>query len=145
MRDRLNLQGLKRSRLPKHHKIHQKAVSMMAEGHQTQELSNEEIMEIGKKYETLEIKIQFNGDIVVNSIRDKWVIIDEVRFYTLYHKGFKNAKGKLREHYHVQDVFYDLEYALASIVSHDEYKLGISKKSNIDIINMIDDKVEIIG
>lgn len=137
MRDIINLQALKRSTKRKHNAIYEKANRIIGEGFETQELSEDEVIAIASKYPQLEIRVLIGGDILVKSKKDTWMIRDEVRFLTLYHKtlGFKN--GRLNDKYHVQDVFYDLEFTLASIISHDDYMLGIQKRTNDDILEMV--------
>lgn len=123
----LDLQRLK-NRKGKHRKIYEKAHRIMKQGWKTPDLSEKEILDIANKYPTLNVKVLINNDIVVRSIKDSWLIIDEGRFYTLYHKGIVFEGRKAKESYHLQDVFYDLNYIFASIVSHDEYKMGIKQK-----------------
>jgi hypothetical protein len=137
MRDILNLQALKHSKNKKHRTIYEKAHRIMAQGWETKELSEEEIMQIASKYPTLKVTVLVGGDILVQSKKDTWLIRDEVRFYTLYHKGMVFEKGRIKEKYHVQDVFYDIEFIFASIVSHDDYALGIQARTTQDLIDMV--------
>lgn len=103
----------------------------MQKGWKTEELSESEILEMANRYPQLDVRVLVGGDIIVRSKKDSWLIRDEVRFLTLYHKALIFEKGKVREKYHVQDIFYDLEFIFASIVSHDNYSLGI-KRADID-------------
>lgn len=137
MRDTLNLQSLKHSKFEKHRKIYKKAHKIMAKGFETEELSKEQIMDIAKRYPKLQVSVIIGGDIVVRSVHDTWIIKDEGRFISLYHKAFVLEKGKRKEKYHIQDIFYDLDFAFASIVSHDEFKLGIKFRTTTDEIQEI--------
>lgn len=127
IRQSLNLSVLKRSKVKKHNKIHEKAHRLMMDGFETTELSEAEIMEIASRFPTLSVNVLMGGDISVKSFKDNWLIRDEVRFYTLYHKGTSFDKGRMKDHFHIQDIFKDLSYIFASIVSHDDYDLGIRK------------------
>jgi hypothetical protein len=137
MRDIINLQALKRSKNTKHNTIYKKAHRIMMDGYETPEISDEEVLEMAKAFPTLTVSIVMGGDISVVSVKDKWMIRDEGRFYTLYHKGMQFDKGRIKERFHIQDVFYDLNYIFASIVSHDEYALGIQKRNPHEIAELI--------
>lgn len=138
MRDILNLQALKHSKNKKHNTIYEKAHRIMQQGWETAELSEKEILEIASRFPKLQVMVQIGGDIIVRSKKDTWLIRDEVRFLTLYHKGLCLEKGRTRERYHVQDVFYDLEFILASIISHDDYALGIASRSCEEIQELVE-------
>ncbi len=127
MRDILNLQALKHSKSRKHQTIYEKAHRLLQKGWETVELSESQILEIASAFPQLSVKVAIGGDIIIKSKKDTWVLRDEVRFYTLYHKSFTIERGRMKDRYHVQDVFYDLEFVLASVISHDEYKLGTGK------------------
>lgn len=132
----LDLRAMKNSRRRKHHTIYDKAHRLITEGFETQHLSDSEIERIAKGFPQLSIRIVAGGNIIVRSKKDTWIIRDEVRFLTLFHRSLHFGSRRTFERYHVQDVFYDLEFALASIVSHDEYSLGI-KRHNIDGIHKL--------
>lgn len=139
MKDIISLQALRRSNRRKHHAIYDKARRIIAEGLVTPVLSDKEIMEIVEGFPTLRINIVMGGDIVVRSLKDNWMIRDEGRFYTLYHnvRGVPKRLGRTKECYHIQDIFRDLSYIFASIVSHDEYCLGIRKRSAYEVKELI--------
>ncbi|MEX3625091.1 hypothetical protein [Viridibacillus arvi] len=137
MKDIINLQSLKRSKNKKHRTIHGKAHRIMISGYKTPKLKEEEILEIAKDFPTLTVNILMGGDIIIRSIKDSWLIRDETRFYTLYHKGTFYDCGRIKERYHVQDVFRDLNYIFASVVSHDEYAIGIKERKFYEINELI--------
>lgn len=137
MRDIINLQALKRSKNKKHNTIYGKAHRIMQEGYETPVFTEEEVFEIAKGFPTLSITILMGGDITVRSVKDNWIIRDEGRFYTLYHKGISFDNGRTKERFHIQDVFKDLNYIFASIVSHDEYALGIKKRNAYEVLELI--------
>ncbi|MED3976098.1 hypothetical protein P4639_22130 [Priestia megaterium] len=137
-RDFLNLKALKRSAI-KHHcnkqlAIYEKAHEMLKEGWKTKDIDTEEIMSIASKFPQLNVKVMIGGDIFIKSKRDTWIIKDESRFLTLYHKDIVQMKSK--DTYHVQDVFYDLDFALASIVAHDDHSMGIKTRELVHIKQM---------
>lgn len=137
MKEIINLQALRRSRITKHNTIYEKAHRIMGEGYSTPELNEEEIMDIAKDFPTLSIRVLMGGDITVRSVKDYWMIRDEGRFYTLYHKGILFDRGRVKERFHIQDVFKDLNYIFASIMSHDEYALGIKKRNAYEVLELI--------
>jgi hypothetical protein len=139
MRDILNLQALKRSKVKKHNTIYEKAHRIMQKGWETVELSEAEIMEIANRFPQLKVQVLVGGDILVKSKKDTWLIRDEIRFFTLYHKGLLLQNGRTREKYHVQDVFYDIEFILASIISHDDYSMGIRSRNTDDIQKLVNE------
>ena len=133
LRSTLNLKHLKRSEYPKNNTIYEKAQRMMAMKWVTEDLTESEIEDIANKYPTLRSKIVIGGDIIVRSQGHSWLIRDEGRFITLYHKRLVSRQDK----YHVQDVFFDLEYVFASIHSHDLYYMGKATMSNEDILELV--------
>lgn len=124
MRQELDLQKLRKSRNRKHQEIYKKAHRIMDKNLKVTSYSTNEIVDIAKMYPTLSIKMLIGGDIYVKSKLDDWIIHEEDRYYVLYHKGYIVEKRKIKERYHIQDVFFDLAYIFDSIVSHDEYKMG---------------------
>lgn len=136
--DKLNIRALRLSKSRKHNSIHKKASQMIIDGWKTKELSEFEILEMASMYQDLDISIMIGGIISVKSKKDSWLIRDEVRFFSLYHKSWEIANGKMRESYHIQDVFYDLEYVFASIESHDDYTLGIKERGNQDLLEKLE-------
>lgn len=137
MRDTLNLQALKRSKLEKHHTIYKKANKIMAKGFETEELSDEQVMDIANRYPRLKVSIVMGGDIIVRSLNDTWCVRDEGRFISLYHKDtIILESGKEKEKYHIQDIFYDLDFVFASIISHDDYRI-VGKSRTTDEIQEI--------
>lgn len=137
MKDIINLQALRRSRSRKHNTIYNKAHRIMQENYKTPEYKESEIMDIAKDFPTLSVNVLMGGDINIKSVKDRWTIRDEGRFYTLYHKGSVLDKGRFKERYHIQDVFKDLNYIFASIVSHDDYALGIKKRNAFEVLELI--------
>ncbi|HDR8453967.1 TPA: hypothetical protein QC364_000759 [Bacillus cereus] len=137
MRDILNLKTLKRSKLPKHKTIYKKAHRLINEDYATPDLTNEEILEIAKDFPTLSVNIIVGGDISIKSIVDSWIIKDEGRFYTLYHSALVSDNGRYKERFHLQDVFKDLNYIFASVVSHDDFAMGIQRRNEYDVLEMI--------
>lgn len=108
-------------------RIYKKAHKLMREGFKTTPLSESEVMKLASKYPSLSIKIFVGGDISIRSARgDVWRIVDEGRFYVLYHEFSYSIKPlKSSELSHVQDVFKDLEYTFESIMNHDQFTMGI--------------------
>ncbi|MDY7043629.1 hypothetical protein RVS70_05360 [Virgibacillus sp. M23] len=125
MRDELNLRALKHSKKRKHRKIYDKVHRIIRMKKETPELSEKEIISISSNYPTLDVAVIMGGSISVKSKNDSWLIMNEGSYYALYHRGTSFKNGKVREHYHIQDVFYDLKYTFLSIVSHDKHKLGL--------------------
>lgn len=130
MRQELDLQKLRKSRNRKHQKIYKKACRIMDKNLKATSYSTNEIADIAKMYPMLSVKMLIGGDIYVKSKLDDWIIHEEDRYYVLYHKGYVVEKRRIKERYHVQDVFFDLEYIFDSIVSHDEYKMGMGTQSD---------------
>lgn len=124
MRDILKLRTLKDSKSGKRNKIYEKAHRFMRSELVTPDLTDEDVMEIAVGFSTLKVKCLTGGDISIRSLVDEWVIRDEGRFYTLYHKGISMYKGRIKESFHVQDIFSDLNYIFASVVNHDDFVLG---------------------
>ncbi|MFJ8247352.1 hypothetical protein [Peribacillus asahii] len=137
MKDIINLQGLKRSRSKKHHTIYEKAHRIMRTGIQTPDMTEEEVIMIAEGFPTLSIRVFIGGDIFVRSVKDEWMIRDEGRFYTLYHKSNIFDKGRIKDSFHIQDIFKDLSYIFASIVSHDEFALGIRQRNAYEVSDLI--------
>jgi hypothetical protein len=138
MRDILNLQALKHSKNKKHNTIYEKAHRIMQQEFETADLTEKEVFEIASRFPQLSISVTIGGDIVVRSKKDSWLIRDEVRFLTLYHKSLVLEKGRMKEKYHVQDIFYDLDFVLASIISHDDYALGIKSRTTDEIHELVE-------
>lgn len=136
MRDILNLKALKKDGNAKHKKIYHKAHKIMEMGFETEILTENEILEKAKKYPHIKVKVTIGGDIIVRSKRDTWLIKDEGRFITLYHKKTIFVGSKIKDSYHVQDVFYDLDFVFASIVSHDDYAIN-GRVRNVNDINTL--------
>ncbi len=140
MRDILNLQALKHSKKRKDKAIWEKAHRIMQEKFETPEVSDQEIMEIAKDFPTLTVKVLIGGDISIRSFKDTWMIIDEGRFYTLYHSGLekdRGNRGRYKERYHLQDVFMDLNYIFASLVTHDDFKTGVARRNPLGLLEMV--------
>ena len=136
---KLNLRSLKNSKSKKERSIYKKAHRFLQKGVKTSFLSEIEIMSIASKYPSLKVKILAGGDLSIRSrgkYGDIWQVTDEGRFYVLYHDGLGYNTSSKKNPMHVQDVFEDLGFALASIVSHDEFKLGESRLTNRDLIKM---------
>lgn len=137
MKDFLNMQILKNSKKIKHRKIYEKIAKIIEHNLKQEYLTEDEIIEIANKYPTLNVSVMVNNIVAVRSRKDNWLIIDEGRFYILYHKSLVIRHGKFREKYHIQDVFYDIEYVFASIVSHDIYAINGIRNTNKDIAELI--------
>jgi len=137
MREFLDLKRLKRSKDTKHHTIYKKAHRIIAEKYETPELSEMEIHQIAKDFPSLNVKALATGIVEVRSVKDEWMIVDEGRFYTLYHQGFYVYCSRIKDKFHVQDVFKDLNYIFASIVSHDDYTMGIEKRGYEDLLDVV--------
>lgn len=137
MKDQLNLQALKHSKNRKHNTIYEKAHRIMQSGFETPDLKEQEIMEMARKFPQLDVTVQLWGNIIIKSKKDTWVIVDEGRFYTLYHRGMSFEKGRTKEKYHIQDVFYDIEFIFGSIISHDDYALGIKARTVNEIHELV--------
>lgn len=87
-------------------------------------LSEEEIHQKIKKYGFKNYRIEVWGDITLKSELDDWIIEIHDQHIRLLHKtkGSASLKGNMRSSYHIQDVFYDLDFCLQSIKSHDDYR-----------------------
>lgn len=129
MREKLDLQALKNSKVRKHRTIYNKAIRLLERGLGVKELSEEEILELISKYPTLKVRILIGGDISVVSKKDTWMIKNEGDWFTLYHKGIVIEKRRIKEQYHIQDIFYDLDYVFKSIVRHDDFTMGLISQS----------------
>lgn len=93
------------------------------------DFTESEAIEMLKKYGFGNYDIKFWGDIHIQSKYDNWVVsVDDREVITLLHSTFLlNRMGNNRSSYHIQDVFYDLDYCLKTIYEHDMYK---EKNSN---------------
>lgn len=129
MRRKLNLKALRVSHKRKWRKIAEKAYRMMDEKWETPYLSEDEIMQLASRFPYLKVSVVIGCIVVKSKIADSWMIVDEGDFYALYHKNIYFDKGKMKETYHIQDVFYDLEFLFASISSHDDCKMGVKKRN----------------
>lgn len=139
VRSNINLMKLKNSSLPKHKKIYNKALRIMAEGNNISTLSESEIEKIAMKYPQLKVHPTINGDVInISSKCDNWIAVNENLFFTLYHEELECKNGKFTHGHHVQDVFYDLDFLLASIVSHDEYKISNVENTMDDIRELVE-------
>jgi len=128
IRSNINLSKLKYSTLPKHRKIYKKAVEIIGSGNKIPPISEEVVNTYASKYPQLKIRTTINEDLInIRSRCDNWIVVNEGDFLTLYHEELDTRHGKFMRVHHVQDVFYDLDFLLASIISHDEFKI-----SNID-------------
>lgn len=137
MKDILNLQALKYSRNKKHNTIYEKAHRIMKKGFETTEMSEEDILAMAQRFPQLDIRVVIGGDMIVKSKKDVWMIVDEGRFISLYHKKVVFEKGKVKDRYHIQDIFYDLEFTLASIISHDDFALGIEVRDIEGVMQIV--------
>jgi len=74
-------------------------------------------------YDSYDIKLW--GDVELSTPSGEWLIVFKDRFIELLHRSnlatvvWKNYRG----HYHVQNVYYDLDYCVKSIKEHDLFKL----------------------
>lgn len=115
-------------------KILKKINRIIDENLKTEELTDEELLSIAEKF-NLSIKISVNGNYYITSKLDEWHVVDEGCYYILLHNEktiAHNAKEYNDEH--IQDVFYSMEYLMASIVSHDMFKLGIDTISSKEVL-----------
>lgn len=133
----LNLRMLGNSKFAKHRKIFKKATSMIESGFRTKKMSDKEIYELAEKFPNLNIHVNIQG-LTINSKCDKWFVVDEGEFLALYHETLQSAKGKTKQVYHIQDVFYDLEFLFASVVSHDEYKIHNKATTVEEVMDNLD-------
>jgi hypothetical protein len=138
MRDTLNLKALKRSKMKKHNTIYEKAHRIMLERLETPELSEKEVLSIAENFPTLTVNVLIGGDINIRSVKDSWTIRDEGRFYSLYHRGMVFDNSRFKEMFHIQDVFRDLSYIFASVVSHDDFSMGIKKRNAYEVLELIE-------
>lgn len=74
----------------------------------------------------------------VLTLQTAWVIRDEGRFYSLYHSGSVMDKGRLKEVFHIQDVYVDLQYLFASVVTHDDYSMGVQKRNPLELLDLLE-------
>lgn len=134
----LDIKDLKNSKNQKYRKIYEKAMRIRSSGvHKG--LSEKDVLELEPRFPQLRLKVVMGGDIIVRSKKDTWMIRDEEGFISLHHKGTIISKGKIKDVYHLQDVFYDLEFALASIVSHDEYAIAQINRSILGIHSIVEE------
>lgn len=136
---KLNLRSLKYSKSKKEARVYQKAHDLIMKGFKTKEVSEIEVMNIASKFPTLKVKVLAGGDLSIRSrgkYGDIWHVSDEGRFYVLYHDSLGFNASKRKDPMHVQDVFEDLGFVFASIVSHDEFHLGESRLTNNDLLRM---------
>lgn len=93
------------------------------------DISDEIIHRTMGKYNYDNYRIEVWGDITLKSDIDEWIIENDGEVIRLLHrtKGIISLKGNMRSSYHIQDVFYDLDYCIRSIRWHDDYKKGIKK------------------
>lgn len=126
----LSLKELKNDTSEKHKKIYNKAMYIINKGFHSPTLSYMELKLIAENFRSygLSVSVAISGDMTVRSKCDDWTIIDEGRFYVLYHElTVVGVNGKARKEVHVQDVFEDLNFLFASIVKHDDFKMNIFK------------------
>lgn len=137
----IDLQNLRKSTLSKHNKIYDKATKMLTENYTTPELSHMELEILAERFKMygLRVNVSISGDITVRSKCDNWVIVDEGFYYVLYHETTVGSRGKNRHSHHVQDIFYDLDFLMASIVTHDEFKMSMERPKISDIKALVGD------
>ena len=137
----IDLQNLRKSTVTKHRKIYEKAMKMLNENYLTPELSHMELEILAERFKDygLRVNVTISGDITVRSKCDNWVVVDEGNYYVLYHETTVGSRGKNRHSYHIQDVFYDLDFLMASIVTHDDYKMSRERPNLGDIKNLVGD------
>jgi len=137
MKDRLKLQNFKNSKNRKYNTIYLKAQRIMDNKFETEIVTEQKVTDLVSKYPTLSAKLLMGGDVLIRSKKDSWLVRDEARFFTLYHKVIHFEKAKIVERYHVQDVFYDIDFVFASIVSHDDFALGIRSRTTEEIMEIV--------
>lgn len=144
LRETPNLKALKKSKNKKYNKIGDKISTLLSEN-TTVKYKDEQVE---KMCDILNFRcnVLINGDITIRSVCDSWIIVDNDTFFTLYHRGVKGKIGQGEEVYHLQDVFADLEFALISIKSHDEFKMRTAKEYSMSKISELSEKlVESVG
>lgn len=121
----IDIQKWRKSKKVKHNKIYKKAKNIIDRGIEIESIQSEaRVDELKKRFPSLDIKLIAGGNMSVVSIKDEWLVVNDGRFLALYHYGkLSTRRGKTKENYHIQDVFYDIEFLLASIVSHDQYDI----------------------
>ncbi len=134
----INIQKWRNNKNIKHRKIYNKAKEIIERELAMEEIETEErLNELRNRFPSLRINIVAGANLTVGSLKDEWLVVNDGRFYALYHGGkFTSRLNKTTESYHIQDVFYDIEFLLASIVSHDNYEFGKKEYSMKDIGNM---------
>lgn len=127
LRDVPNLHALRNSKKPKYNKIGDKIYSCIQDNQEVTPFTDEEIHNKCNKL-GLRCAISINGNLSIKSRCDSWMLINNTHYWTLYHGDIKYNKtaGKAQNNYHLQDVFSDLDFALASIVTHDAYALNFN-------------------
>lgn len=89
------------------------------------DIDDNDIHEIMKEYGYDSYDIKLWGDVELSTPSGEWLIVFKDRFIELLHRSnlatvvWKNYRG----HYHVQNVYYDLDYCVKSIKEHDLFKL----------------------
>lgn len=136
MKKELNIRALRHSKKGKHQKIYKKIKGLELAQHEVSEWSEDDVNQLAKRFSELEIKMAAGGDVIVRSRKDSWRLCDEVNFIAMYHRNINIKGGKVVDSWHVQDVFEDLPFALASIIAHDNYKINGINMSSIEILEM---------
>ena len=80
------------------------------------------IEEVMKKHNIETYNADPWGDLRVKSKYDSWIAYEANGVIYLLHANGRIKSAGYRGDYHIQNVFYDLDYCVKSIVEHDEYK-----------------------
>lgn len=88
-------------------------------------VSDEHIRDIMTKYGFENYRHEFWDEIRLVSKRGSWIIrYDEEVVFLLHGNEKKILGGNDRASYHLQNVFYDLDFAVKSVFEHDVFKKG---------------------
>lgn len=137
-----NVRALKKSKVKKYNKIGAKIHELIKVGNETITYTEKEVQDMCEHLGFVS-NVLINGNISISSKCDSWIIVDNDNYWTLYHRGTTGLNIKHAvESYHLQDVFADLEFAIVSIKSHDDYKIGKKKYFMGEIINL---SYELVG
>ena len=91
------------------------------------DFSEDMIQKVMEKYNIKDYRLDPWGDLRIQSKFDLWIIRADEEVVVLWHGSDRKLRiGNDRSSYHMQNVFYDLDFAVQSIIEHDEYKLASS-------------------
>lgn len=99
----------------------------------TVDFSDDKIKEVMARYGYTDYRIEVWGDVSLKSKYDSWKISTDKKEKVVYlHHANERLirKGNNRSSWHLQNVFYDLDFCVKSIHSHDKYKERAIKNKN---------------